>query len=160
MSSYLVNLVDVLGGIASIAGLAVSFFAWRRASEAKSAAREARDAILKNNASEDLQSVTAIAKELLAAVEGGHLDVASKCGRDLVAHVNQTKQRWILTAESKERLDEAAVRIARLSLALAKRAGVIDAEERAKLLKFAHDVVVTLAQETGKMQLVIERKKE
>jgi hypothetical protein len=160
MSSYLANLIDIVGCVASVTGLVVSFLDWRRAAEAKTAAREARDAVHRSNAAEDLQSVTMIAKDLLAAVEAGQLYVAGKCGRDLVSHLDQTKQRWTPTPEGKARLDKAAAKITQVSLVLAQRGQEIAPDGKARLLKFAHDVVVTLAEETGKMQLLIDKRTE
>lgn len=141
---------EIVAGVASITGLAVTILAWRRAKGAEKAAQEAREAIRRANAADDMRRLLETAKELLACVQRDQLDAACLCCRDLVAGVSETVQRWTLPEDTQRRLNSTARRVRSVSEALMGRGEKIDADERARLIGFAHQVVADLGQEAGK----------
>lgn len=142
---------DVAAGVASIAGLVVTVFAWLRARGAENAARQAADAVRQANAAEDFERLHARAKDLAASVQRGQIDVACMCARDLVSGVGQAKERWIVRAESRKRLDRAAKKLAAVSVALSGRGTTLTPEELGQLVRFVNDVQAALSEETGKV---------
>ena len=153
--------LGVVASIASILGLWFSIYAWRRARGAEKAAREARDSIRESNAAEDLEFLSAVAKDFLACVQNGQIEAAcSKC-RDLLAGVSKARLRWqpILPSESADRMGKTVKRVRDISSNLSEPGRQLSPEERRKLLDFAHNVVIDLAEEAGRMLSELERRK-
>jgi hypothetical protein len=64
-------IASIGGGILSIFGLIYSYRAAKRAQAATDAAREAREAVRRSNAGEELRALSEMAKELLRSVQVG-----------------------------------------------------------------------------------------
>jgi len=151
--------LSLAASFASIAGFVFSLLAWLRARGAEQLAREAREAVRRGNAAEDLQSLAAMAKDFLACVENDQIEAACLRARDLVFGINQAKERWrgILLDETGERLFTTSKQVSSVSRNLSMRHAKITPDERDRLLRFCHEVITTLSAETGKIQSLIER---
>jgi len=134
-------------------GLFFSLFAWLRAKAAAQAAREAREAVRRGNAGEDLRDLTEKAKELLGSAQNEQFEAALVRSRDLLAGIGEARQRWeaFLGGESSQQIQKAASEIGRISRALSLGRQAIPPEAREKLLKSCHEAVRLLAEESGKM---------
>ncbi len=151
--------LGVAASVASLIGVFFSFFAWRRARGAEAAAKEAREAVRQGNAAEAFQGLSVKAKDMLASLQGDNFQAASQRGRDLISEISQAKQRWeyLLEPASQARLDQTCRQVGRLSLALSRREADITPKAKERALKFCHEVTATLAEETGKILLLVDR---
>jgi hypothetical protein len=159
------TIFDQVAGIASIFGLVLSAFglvysyrAAKRAQNAVQAANEARRAVRQNNAGEELRVLSQMAKELLGSTQGGHFEAAKLRSADLLAGIAQARQRWkmFLFEDSPERMDEIIRKLGRISSAVSAANIGADIETTEKVLKSCHDVVVLLADESGKLLKQLE----
>ena len=155
MPSSLVNwrgILDAAAGLASIAGLLFSFLAWRKAASAETAARQAREAVRRSNAGEDLRMLGDRAQELLTCAQNGQIEAALLRSRDLLAGIAQARHRWraFFIEDSPQQIDKAAKEVGRISRALSAGGDAITPAAREKLLKSCHGVTELLAEELGK----------
>jgi hypothetical protein len=153
--------VDI-GGIAglfvSTAGLWFSVKAWRRAKAAEQAAKDAREAVRRGNAAEELKLPASLASELLACVQNEQVEAAALRGRDLVSGINQARMRWrtyFPAPEVEQRLEEIGKDVERISNTLT-RIGEVTPTERDRLLKFCHKALRILSGEAGRMASQVE----
>jgi hypothetical protein len=166
MVAFGLEALAIIASLASIIGLFFSLQAWRSAKRAEvgakraeDAARQAREEVRRGNAADDLQTLTAMAKDLLTCVENGHIQAACLQARDLVSGVNEAKGRWqgIFPADTRGELNATGKQVSVVARNLSIRGGEITPEERDRLLRFCHGVVTTLATETGKIRLLNEQ---
>lgn len=155
MASWLVNwrvIFEIAAGLASVVGLLFSFLAWRKASGAEIAAREARESVRRSNAGEDLQALSEKAGELLGCAQNDQFEAALLRSRDLVVGIPQARHRWqvFFTDESLKQIERAAKEIGRVSNALSAGRAAMTPEVKEKLLKSCHEVAKILAEELGK----------
>ena len=151
--------LGIAASVASIVGLVITYLAWRRASGAEVAAKGAREAVRQGNAAEAFKGLSVKANDMLASLQGDQFQAASQRGRDLVSEISQAKQRWkyLLEPASQARLDQTCRQVGRLSLALSRSEADITPKEKERALKFCHEVTATLAEETGKILLLVDR---
>ena len=76
--------IDILGTIASLAGLGWSWAAWCQAKSAKLAAEDAAKAVRTQDAAHEFSKLAMDAKDLLASVQDGRKDRAIAAANDLV----------------------------------------------------------------------------
>jgi hypothetical protein len=79
-----IDIASIAGLFISVAGLWYSVKAWRGAIAAEKAAKEAREAVRRSNAADELLLLAGVAKELLACVQNEQSQAAAVRGRDLV----------------------------------------------------------------------------
>ena len=154
-----VDIAGIAGLFVSTAGLWFSVKAWRRAAAAEQAARDAREAVRRGNAAEDLGLLASRANELLACVQNEQIEAAALRGRDLVSGIHQARVRWSAyfpSPEVEQRLDEIGRDVEKISKALTIRKGEITPAERDRLLNFCHKALRILSVEAGKMASHIE----
>jgi hypothetical protein len=152
-----------VGNVASLLGLFVTAFALYYAKTASQAARDARNAVRKANASEALGRIGDIASLLQACVENDQQQEAVVRARDLVSDVSRYKLRYdrFLDANSKARLDEARGQISVISRSLATRGVPATFNEKNRLLRICHqDVVTVLNEESARIIAAIEKEDE
>jgi hypothetical protein len=149
-----VDIAGIAGLFVSTAGLWFSFKAWRRAMAAEQAAKDAREAVRRGNAAEELEALAALAKELLACVQGEQIEAAVLRGRDLVAGINQARVRWNIPVESG--LEEIERDVESISTALTIRKGQMMPIERENLLNFCHKALRMLSREAGRMASLVD----
>ncbi|WP_420237979.1 hypothetical protein ACOBR2_20705 [Telmatobacter bradus] len=75
--------ISIVGTVASIIGLIVSWFAWRQAKGAKKAAEEASSAVKARDTAHEFSKLATDAKDLLAAVQGEQKELAIAAANDL-----------------------------------------------------------------------------
>jgi len=146
-------IASIAGCVLSIFGLVYSYRAAKRAQAATDAAREAREAVRRSNAGEELRALSEMAKELLRSVQGGHFEAAKLRSTDLLAGVAQARHRWImfLLDDSPERVDKVTRKLNQISRAVSAPAVAANLELSGNVLKSCHEVVVLLADESGKL---------
>ena len=88
---FVVGIASILGLLVGIFGLLFSIKAWKNATAAELAAKEAREAVRQGNAAEEIGAPADKAKEMPAYVQQNQLQAACPCGRDLVAGINRAK---------------------------------------------------------------------
>lgn len=144
---------SIVGGILSFFGLVYSFRAAKRAQAATQAAREAREAVRRSNAGEELRGLSEMAKELLRSAQSRQFEAAKLRSTDLLAGVAQARHRWkmFFLDDSPERIDKVARKLDQISQAVSAPAIAGDLQLTEKVLKSCHDVVVLLADESGKL---------
>ncbi len=147
------GIASILGLIVGGFGLTYSVMAWKRATAAERAAREASKSVRRGNAAEDLEALADRAREMLTCVDNNQMDAASLCGKDLVSGINLAKQRWRehFVTTSTDRLDKVSRDVEKVSIALSARGGDIPLDERENLLSFCHKILRILSEEAGKM---------
>ena len=152
------GIAGIAGLVVSAAGLWFSVKAWRQATAAEQAAKEAREAVRRGNAAEDLGLLASLASELLACVQNEQTEAAALRGRDLVSGINQARKRWSAyfpSPEVERRLDKVGRTVEKISIALTKK-GDITPAERERLLNFCHEALRILRGEAGGMASQIE----
>jgi hypothetical protein len=153
-----VDIAGIAGLFVSTAGLWFSVKAWRRAAAAEKAAKDAREAVRRGNAAEDLGLLAILARELLACVQNEQVEAAALRGRDLVSGINQARMRWrtyFPAPEVEHRLEEIGKDVERISNTLIRR-GEVTPTERDRLLKFCHKTLRILSGEAGRMASHVE----
>ncbi len=97
-------MLDLIAGLASIAGLGISIWTLAMATGARRAANEAREAVRKGNAAEELANLSRIADEFLSHVEADQIAAAMVRARDLLSATSLASRRWgrFLSADSEE----------------------------------------------------------
>jgi len=138
-----------LADAATVAGLVISVLAWRRASGAEQAAKEARAAIRQANAAESLQALRTKAREFLLSVQRDQRDVAALFCAELLSETTVAIRRWPLPVDSADRLQRS---VKYLKLASTVLAGAVTAEpvDKGRLLEAAHEMLGALSEATGK----------
>ncbi len=147
------GVASILGLIVGAGGLLFSVMAWRRAAAAERAATEAREAVRRGDAAEDLGLLAELAGELLASVQNEQVQAAVVRGRDLVSGIAHASVRWRAYFPSPEiegHLEEIARDVEKISKALTKK-GDLTPTERDRLLNFCHKALRILSTEAGRM---------
>ena len=100
---------NTIAGIASVIGLGVSIWTLIVATGAKKAAGQAREAVRKGDAAEDLKNLSTIAKEFLSHIEADQSQTAVLRARDLMSATSLASRRWgrFLSVEARNNLEEA-----------------------------------------------------
>jgi hypothetical protein len=153
-----VDIAGIAGLFVSTAGLWFSVKAWRRASAAEQAAKDAREAVRRGNAAEELKLLASLAGELLACVQNEQVEAAALRGRDLVSGISQVRMRWrtyFPEPEVEQRLGEIGRGVEKISSTLVRK-GEITPAERDKLLKFCNKALRILGEEAGRMASHVE----
>jgi len=149
-----VDIAGIAGLFVSTAGLWFSVKAWRRAAAAEQAAKDAREAVRRGNAAEELKLLASLASELLACVQNQQVEAAALRGRDLVSGIHQARVRWssyFPSPEVESRLEEIGRDVEKVSSTLTIRKGEITPTDRDRLLKFCHKTLRILSEEAGRM---------
>jgi hypothetical protein len=148
------DIASITGLFVSIAGLWYSVKAWRQAGAAKHAALEAREAVRRGDAAEEIHVLATLASELLASVQNEQIEAAALRSRDLVAGIHQARMRWRTSFPSPDvepTLAGLGKDVEKISKALTKRKGEITQTERERLLSFCHKTLRILSGEAGRM---------
>jgi hypothetical protein len=137
---------DIIAGIASLLGLAVSVWTLREARSAKRAAQEARLAVFQGSAADDLENLTRLATDHLRSLYDGNSAEAIVRLRDLSALIPLVRHRWnrVLKTEGRVRLDEAALRLKVITRAISN-----EREPDVKMLIDAGHAILTAIAETN-----------
>ena len=153
---------DVAAGLASLAGLVFSVMAWWNAKSAAEAARDARQEVRKGNAGEELRDLNERAKELLRAAQRDQLAEALVTAATLLGPLVQAGHRWkkFFGDEGTNRIKQASKKVEKVSVALSAGPPALTPADREKVIEFCHDVVTILAEESGKMLVLLEQEKK
>ena len=154
-----VDIAGIAGLFVSTAGLLFSVKAWRRAAAAEQAAKDAREAVRRGTAAEDLALLPSLARELLTCVQNQQLEAAALRRLDLLSGIQQASTRWgtyFPSPDVHNRLEDIGREVERISKVLTKREGGITSAERERLLNFCHEALRILSGEAGRMAGYIE----
>jgi hypothetical protein len=154
-----VDIASISGLFVGIAGVWYSVKAWRRATAAEQAANEAREAVRRGNAADDLELLATLANELLECVEYEQLQAAAARGRDLISGISKARMRWracFPSADVEKSLKEVGKGVEEISNLLSIRKGDITPTERENVLNFCHKALRILKGEAGRMANYIE----
>jgi len=153
----------VVGDSASIVGLVLTIFALIYAKSARDAARQARIAVRKANASEIMSKIGDTATLLQACVETDQVHEAIVRARDLISELSRYKLRYdrFLDGPSKARLDTARDQVSVISRSLSTRGVPAGPEQKNRLLRICHDDIASvLNEESAKIVAVVEKEEE
>jgi hypothetical protein len=153
---------DLIAGIASIVGLAVSVWTLVVATGARRAAREAREAVRKGNAAEEFKNLSRVADEFLSHVEADQVPGALMRARDLMSAISLASHRWgrFLTVQGRNNFEEAYSQISVISRSLSTNGAPATPQQKDKLLKICHGVVGAMTKETGTLFSELEEPEE
>lgn len=151
-------IASIGGSILSVFGLIYSYRAAKRAQAAAEAAREAREAVRRSDAGEELRGLSEMAKELLRSTQNRQFEAAKLRSTDLLASIAQARHRWrvFLLDDSPARIDKVTRKLKQISQAVSAAAITVDVELSEKVLESCHEVVVVLADESGKLLKQLE----
>jgi|GEM_PF-5759499 hypothetical protein len=146
-------MLDTIGSIASIIGLLLTVWAVVEASGARKAAQQAREAVRLGSAADEFRQLDRLASEFLGYVENSQTEAAALRARDLVTGILAAKERWrrFLTNERVAKLEEASIQVGVISRSLLARKNRPTGAEQMRLLKFSHEIIRIIAEETGTM---------
>ena len=139
----------VLGGIS----LLITTIAACQATKAKTAARNAKDSILRHNAEIDFSSLTRLARELHGFIEKQDLAAAMLRANDLRTELQtavSTHQPFL--ASELALLEVKQLELKLVAEGLYEESGVINPLERIRLLKITGEILDVLARQSGKLR--------
>ena len=147
------SIASIFGAGLSVFGLLYSYRAAQRAQAATEAAREAKEAVRRSNAGEELKALSEMAKELLRSMQGGQFEAAKLRSTDLLASIAIARHRWkiFLLDDSPKQMDELTRTLGRISRAISAPNIADSPGATEKVIKSCHEVVVLLADESGKL---------
>lgn len=159
----LTNIADwssVMGLILGAFGLYFSIRAFREAKRAKQSAQAARRDVRGLVAADRFHHLNASASELFSHIEHENLAVASFLARDLRFEINGAITRWeFLDTDTKERFREASRLIQQVGEFLRSK-DLLDAKDKAKVLRKCDVILAILSGESGKIQSGLEGRGE
>jgi hypothetical protein len=155
-------MLDLIAGLASIIGLGISIWTLIVATGARKAANEAREAVRKGNAAEELKNLSRVADEFLSYIEAGEASAAVLRARDLMSATSMASRRWqrFLTVEDRNKLEEAYAQISVISRSLSTNGAPSTPQQKDKMLKICHSVVRAMSEGTGTLYSGIEESEE
>ncbi|HXM45167.1 MAG TPA: hypothetical protein VN924_28270 [Bryobacteraceae bacterium] len=141
---------NFLGSLASLIGLVFSILAFVFAKRASAAAREARDAAMRQSLSEYLNGLARIAAELVAHLRSEMNDMALLRVSDLMDQTSYLIGRWAarLPRKSKDNLSRAQEQLLSIHQAL-DAVGDLTPEDRARLAHAGQEVSGIFSTEHG-----------
>ena len=155
--------LSITGNFASIVGLMVSCFALVFAKGAQDAARQARAAVRKSNATEALSRIGDTANLLQASLENNQQHELLVRARDLGSEITRVRHRFerFLDVRSRSRLDESREQVSVISREIFARGMPETPAEKERILKICHnDIVAVLNEESAKIRASIESEEE
>jgi len=153
---------DLITGIASIVGLAISVWTLIVATGAKRAAGQAREAVRKGNAAEEFKNLSRVADEFLSHIEADQVPAAVLRARDLMSAISLASRRWgrFLSVEGRNNFEEAYGQISVISRSLSTNGAPASPQQKDKMLKICHGVVRAMSKETGTLFSELEEPEE
>jgi hypothetical protein len=153
---------DLIAGIASIVGLAISILTLIVATGARKAANEAREAVRKGDAAEEFRNLTGIANEFLSHIESDEVPAALIRARDLMSAMSVASRRRgrFLSVEASNNFEEAHAQISVISRSLSINGAPSTPQQKDKLLKICHSVIKAMGSETGTLFSTVEESEE
>jgi hypothetical protein len=138
-----------VGGV----GLLLTITAIWQAHGAKDAAQDARQAVYRRNASEDVNRLKRLSLSLLTAIEIDHFDLAVHIARDFIAECPKVREHhrvWLGSEGGK--LEVASSHVRAISV------GVQNRKPKSGLIEIAQRVVVDMSALAGMLNREIEEK--
>ena len=173
LPNYVTAWGTLLGALLSAGGLIFGVKAWlaadradksaKRAEErAGEAAKEARAALRKGDAAEDIRAMSDMAIALIGYVEDDKTEAAQIKGRDLAirtTHVVNRRDRFF-SEEAKAKLVALNAQVMAVSRTLAAGGVPGDTGRKEELLDSCYEIMNTLSGESGRIMGDIERTEE
>ncbi|MGA2481947.1 MAG: hypothetical protein ABSF92_02365 [Candidatus Acidiferrales bacterium] len=153
---------NLVAGIASVVGVAISIWTLIVATGAQRAAREAREAVRKGNAAEEFQDLSRIADEFLSHIEADQVPAALVRARDLMSAISLASRRWgrFLSVEGRNNFEEAYAQVSIISRSLSANGAPSTPQQKDKMLKICHGVIRAMSNETGTLFSELEESEE
>lgn len=153
---------NLVAGIASVVGVAISIWTLIVATGAQRAAREAREAVRKGNAAEEFQDLSRIADEFLSHIEADQVPAALVRARDLMSAISLASRRWgrFLSVEGRNNFEEAYAQVSIISRSLSANGAPSTLQQKDKMLKICHGVIRAMSNETGTLFSELEESEE
>jgi hypothetical protein len=95
----------IVGTVASIAGVVFSWMAWIQAAKAKTAARDAANAIRKRNTAHEVSKLAGDAKDFLSAVQQGRTENAIFAANNLIHELSTIRTWRIVSSSDRDKLE-------------------------------------------------------
>jgi len=153
---------NLVAGIASVVGVAISIWTLIVATGAQRAAREAREAVRKGNAAEEFQDLSRISDEFLSHIEADQVPAALVRARDLMSAISLASRRWgrFLSVEGRNNFEEAYAQVSIISRSLSANGAPSTPQQKDKMLKICHGVIRAMSNETGTLFSELEESEE
>ena len=153
---------NLVAGIASVVGVAISIWTLIVATGAQRAAREAREAVRKGNAAEEFQDLSRIADEFLSHIEADQVPAALVRARDLMSAISLASRRWgrFLSVEGRNNFEEAYAQVSIISRSLSANGAPSTPQQKDKMLKICHGIIRAISNETGTLFSELEESEE
>src|SRR5580658_5141569 len=137
------------GNLASVAGLLFSILAFVFAKRASTAAREARDAAMRQSLGEDMNSAARIAGEIVMYLRIDRGDIALLRIGDLMDRTSYLVARWEarLSKKSRDNLSRAHEQLRSTHEVLIGSTGALTPEDKARLARVSQQVSEILSEE-------------
>lgn len=149
-------LLAIVGTLASVAGVVFSAMAWRQATKAKDAAREAADGIHKRNTAQEALRLAGEAKAFLAAVQQNRAENASSTGTSLVHLLAMFRARSITRSADVDVLGNCESEIIKVIVGLNADGIPVDQSNFSDLLDRCHAIHRTICEMAGRMERLSE----
>jgi len=134
-----------------LAGVILTVGAIWQATGAKSAARDARQAVYRRNASEDVKRLERLASDLLLAIETERDDFASYQARDFISECRNVREHHrALLGSDGGKLDAAFAHVREISR------GIQEGKSRSRLIESAQTVSADMSSLVGILTRAIE----
>src|SRR5882762_5356481 len=142
---------SLIANVASVLGLIIAIWTLVVATGAQKAAKEAREAVRKGNAAEELKNLSRIADESLGYVEADQVVAALMRARDLMSAMSLASRRWgrFLSVEARNNFEEAYGQISVISRSLSTNGAPSTPQQKDKLLRICHAVISAMSKEAG-----------
>jgi len=153
---------SLIANVASVLGLIIAIWTLVVATGAQKAAKEAREAVRKGNAAEELKNLSRIADESLGYVEADQVVAALMRARDLMSAMSLASRRWgrFLSVEARNNFEEAYGQISVISRSLSTNGAPSTPQQKDKLLRICHAVISAMSKEAGTVFSDLEESEE
>jgi hypothetical protein len=143
---------DIAAGIASIVGAGASLLAWHQAASASRAAREAKQAVLQRNLSDELETSCKKLEEIVDYLRNDRYPEATLMAGELTGILSELPGRRenLLSPEARDKFHNAREQLK--DLAQCGRDAPIGPKQKQRMIEAAHSTSMSLRVELGKIK--------
>lgn len=155
-------MLNAVGSIASVLGVALSVAILFVAKSARRAATDAKEAVRRSSAAEEFRNLNRLAGEFLSHVESNQVDAACVRARDLMSAMSISARRWgrFLPDHGRKELDEAYAQLSVISGSLSANGPPASPQQKEKLLRICHGLVKVVGTQAGTLCSEVEEPEE
>jgi hypothetical protein len=154
----MIDVINVFGCLASVAGLIVSVLALFAARSAKRAAEEARDAVYRENLKQELGEMTVLASQMLSAIRRKDSETVGSAATTLLANTEHAISRWggYLRQEQLDKLKDVAELIASINRTVLLQGIPTDSPPLKRMVDQCQNAMRTMNSVLGSIQIESE----